>query len=190
MLFYRTRDDDSIDIVERHKIEGDFMESYRERNEKYGTGPEKMSKFMLETLEDIQSPNSDINESKLFFDEVSKSKIKQKKEKKYKVVYMTEGASVKTRILFYNKNIYKISFARFLNVMSYLMRRVAIFPLLIPLDFSQNFMNLIYLSVTFSFSIKAKQNFEEAIKLHLPAFSFLMFLQLIADYLVKIYINL
>lgn len=103
---------------------------------------------------------------------------------------MTEGASVKTRILYYNKNIFKISFAKFLNAMGFLMRRVAIFPLLIPLDHSQNFMNLVYLSVTFSFSIKAKQNFEEAIKLHLPAFSFLMFLQLIADYVVKIYINL
>lgn len=72
-----------------------------------------------------------------------------------KVIYMNDGASVRTRILFYNKNIYKISYAKFLNALSFLMRRIAIFPLLMPLDYTQNFMNLVYLIVTFSFSITA-----------------------------------
>lgn len=176
MEFYRTRDDPSIKIEERHMIEGNFLEAYLDRNAKYGKEVSQMSKYMLESIEEIESESFDINQSKLHIAELGKSNEKQSPNKRYKVIYMTEGASVKSRILYYNKNIYKISFARFLNAMSFLMRRVAIFPLLIPLDHSQNFMNLVYLSVTFSFSAKAKQNFEDAIKLHLPAFSFLMFL--------------
>lgn len=69
---------------------------------------------------------------------------------------MSDDCPVHTRILYYHKNNYKLSYARFLNSMGYIMRRFAIFPLLIPLEFNQNFMNLIYLCVTFSFSIKAK----------------------------------
>lgn len=147
---------------------------------------------MLETPEQVNAPLVDINQSKLYIDDMNeiKSNLQRDKSSPYSVVYICDTTSVKFRILYYHKNIFKISYAKFLNAVGFIMRRAAIFPLLLPLNYSQNFMNLIYLSVTFSFSIKAKQNFEDSIKLHLPAFSFLMFLQLIADYLVKIYINI
>lgn len=74
MRYYRTRDDDTMELPERHQIEGDFIEAYRSRNLVYGSGPEKLSKFMLESLEQIQSPVIDINDSKLFVDDLTGSK--------------------------------------------------------------------------------------------------------------------
>ena len=56
MLFYTTKDDNSIDVIKRSQIEGEFIESYKYRNATYGEGPLINSQYMLQSLEEIQAP--------------------------------------------------------------------------------------------------------------------------------------
>lgn len=105
------------------------------------------------------------------------------------VAYMTEGTCSKLRILYYNQNVQKFSYVSVLNALGFIMKRISVIPLLIPLDYSHNFMNLLYLLATFLFSIKPKSTIESSIKVYIPIFSFLMFFQLMGDYLVRYFIS-
>ena len=97
---------------------------------------------------------------------------------------MTEGIGKIQKILYLNINRQKFAFAMVLNSLSYIMRRVALIPLLNSLNSGYSFMNLLYMIVTFifTFPIFSGRTFEKSISFVLPAISILMITHYTCDY--------
>ena len=108
------------------------------------------------------------------------------KKQPHRVIHMTESTSKIVRLLYYNRNVQKLSVAQALNSSGYFLRRLCIIPLLIPLDYSQNFMNLLYLLATYLFSMRNRQHIEESVKRYFPIFAILGFSQLIVGFVIEI----
>lgn len=140
--------------------------------------------------EDLQCDVFDITKSKLLFAENIYQETKRLKKKgshiksKPSIIYMFESAGIRRRILFYHKNKQKYSLAVVYCGVSHLIRRLALIPLLLSINFNKNLINVLFIIVTIGFSLQPRESFEISVRKYLPMITVLIFFQYVIDFAV------
>lgn len=160
-----------------------------EKEDQYYT-ENKMVELVSNLMVDFDNENNGAQEkeNKTEAKEEGFEDLEEKEEKKevHIMIYMDQSTSTQLKILYKERNTHVFYLARMLNSLSYVTGRLMILPLLYSLS-EKTSMNIIILFVTavyvFRFNVGS---FEDQMKVYMPIFTLVIFLETLLLYLSKI----